>query len=64
MIYSHAVAIGDTIFLVLGTGNIAATVIIIGLTRHHRGRSCASHRHAPSDREPGRIEVIVPALRT
>lgn len=64
MIYSHAVAIGDTIFLVLGTGNIAATVTIIGLTRRHRGRTCEGHRRASPNHEPDRVEVVVPALRT
>jgi hypothetical protein len=64
MIYSHAVTIGDTIFMVLGTGNIAATITIIGLTRRHRGHTCEGHRRAPPEPERHPAEVVVPALRT
>jgi uncharacterized protein with PQ loop repeat len=50
MIGSHAVAIGDTVFIALGAGNATAALLIIALAWKYRGDVCEAHRrHEASD---------------
>lgn len=43
LILTHSISLGDRVFLVLGIGNIVATLIIIGLSWKYRETLCSEH---------------------
>jgi uncharacterized protein with PQ loop repeat len=59
MIGSHAVAIGDTVFIALGAGNATAAILIIALAWRYRGGVCEEHRHRSADFETSHPRVAM-----
>jgi hypothetical protein len=43
LVTSHAVAIGEAVFIALGAVQLAATALILGYTTKYAGAYCASH---------------------
>lgn len=48
LIFSHAFAVFDLVFITLQTVQIVAIILIISLAKRYKGMACAIHRLVPS----------------
>jgi lipid-A-disaccharide synthase-like uncharacterized protein len=59
LITSHAVAIGDAVFVLLGVVQVLATILVLAYATKYKGSYCATHRplsHTAPELRPGASE--------